>query len=203
MTISLAQPFNQKIRIAGLRVAVAALLPVLLLATPALGGLPAALLHGAGILCIVAAVLGRFWAILYIGGHKNQRLMQDGPYSLCRHPLYLSSTLGAAGFGLMQQSLTLTLLAGGVIFAILTATAAREERDLRRIFGSAYDAYAQRVPRILPDLSGFATPRHVTFDSGTLRRNMRDALVFLSLIPLAEGLNWLHAARLLHGIVLP
>ncbi|WP_435166333.1 methyltransferase family protein [Falsirhodobacter sp. 1013] len=202
MTAMIARPFNQRIRIAGLRLAVLALVPVLLFSAPAVSGLSAALLHGAGILCIVAALLGRFWAILYIGGHKNRTVMQDGPYSICRHPLYLFSTIGAVGFGLMLESVTLTLLVGGIVLAILTATAAREERDLRRMFGGAYDAYAARVPRIMPGLSGFSTPQRVTFDTGTLRRNTRDAMVFLSLIPLAEALNWLHAAHPLSGLAL-
>ncbi|MDH2326403.1 isoprenylcysteine carboxylmethyltransferase family protein [Cereibacter sp. SYSU M97828] len=202
MTATLARPFNQKIRIAGLRLATLALVPLLLFTAPAVDGLPAALLHGAGILCVVAAVLGRFWAILYIGGHKNRCVMQDGPYSICRHPLYMFSTIGAVGFGLMLESVTLTLLVGGMVLAILTATATREERDLRRMFGAAYDAYAARVPRIVPDLSGFRTPPRISVDMGTLARNTRDALVFLSLIPLAETLNWLHAAHLLRGFAL-
>lgn len=202
MTATLARPFNQKIRIAGLRLATLALLPVLLSTAPAVDGLPAALLHGVGILCVVAAVLGRFWAILYIGGHKNRTVMQDGPYSICRHPLYLFSTIGAAGFGLMLESMTLTLLVGGTVLVILNATAMREERDLHRMFGSTYVAYAARVPRIVPDLSGFRTPPSVSVDMGTLARNTRDALVFLSLIPLAETLNWLHGAHLLHGFAL-
>ena len=147
-------------------------------------------------------MLGRFWAILYIGGHKNRRVIQDGPYSICRHPLYLFSTIGAAGFGLMLESVTLTMLLGGMVLAILTATATREERDLRRMFGSAYDAYAARVPRIVPLISGFSTPQRVTFDTGTLARNTRDALVFLALIPLAEALNWLHATPLLHFVAI-
>lgn len=202
MTATLTRPFNQKIRIAGLRLATLALVPLLLFSVPVVGGLPAALLHGAGILCVVAAVLGRFWAILYIGGHKNRRVMQDGPYSLCRHPLYLFSTIGAAGFGLMLESVTLTMLLGGVVLTILTATAKREECDLRRMFGSAYDAYTARVPRIVPRLSGFSTPLRVTFDTGTLARNTRDALAFLALIPLAEALNWLHAGHFLRGLAL-
>lgn len=49
---------------------------------------------------IVACVLIGFWSILYIGGRKNQMIMQDGPYSMCRHPLYLFSTIGVFGFGL-------------------------------------------------------------------------------------------------------
>lgn len=197
-----ARPFDQRLRIAGLRIATAALLPALLFTRPALAGLPVALLRDAGLICVIAAVLGRFWAILHIGGRKNRQLMQQGPYSLCRHPLYLFSTIGAAGFGLMLGSVTLGVLVGGLVLAILAATAAREERDLRRIFGTGYDAYAARVPRILPRLAGFQTPATITVDTGTLARNARDALVFLALIPLAEAMDCMRAAGMLPGLPL-
>src|SRR5690348_8154731 len=40
----------------------------------------------------------RFWATLYVGGRKEEQLIMEGPYSICRHPLYLGSLLlGASG----------------------------------------------------------------------------------------------------------
>ena len=38
---------------------------------------------------LLAAVLGRFWAILYIGGRKNAEVMQDGRIRSCRIRFYL------------------------------------------------------------------------------------------------------------------
>lgn len=55
------------------------------------------LLEVLGISLVIFAVLGRFWSILYIGGRKNKEVMQDGPYSMCRHPLYQFSTMGVVG----------------------------------------------------------------------------------------------------------
>ncbi|MEC8795319.1 MAG: methyltransferase, partial [Pseudomonadota bacterium] len=78
-----------------------------------------------GIFAIIAGVLGRFWAVLYIGGRKNNMVMQDGPYSVCRHPLYLFSTIATVGFGLMLGSLIITAILGGVIFMILSITASK------------------------------------------------------------------------------
>ncbi|WP_045391128.1 isoprenylcysteine carboxylmethyltransferase family protein [Falsirhodobacter sp. alg1] len=202
MTTIPAIPFNQKIRIAGLRLAFLALLPPIALCASAWNALSMTMMESAGILAIVAAVLGRFWAILYIGGRKNAVVMQDGPYSICRHPLYLFSTIGAVGFGLMLGSLLLTAMIGTVAFVILSLTAQREEDYLRRTFGRQYDDYAARVPRMLPAPRRFSTPRTVTFDIGTLSRNAADALVFLSLIPLAQILNWLHASGMLGAVLL-
>ena len=58
MTVTFEQPFNQKIRIAGLRLSALALLPLLALGASAWDALPETLLHSAGILCVVAAVWG-------------------------------------------------------------------------------------------------------------------------------------------------
>ena len=128
-------PANQRLRLNVLRLAfVAALLPMLWGYTRWAEG-PAAILHLAGTLCVFAAVLGRFWAILYIGGRKNADVMRDGPYSLCRHPLYLFSTLGVVGFGLLLQSLTLAIGFGGAALLVLSHTARAEERFLRGKFG--------------------------------------------------------------------
>ena len=188
-----AQPANQHLRITILRGTFVLLLPLITFTGSAWSSHPllAALLFLAGIFLVIAAVLGRFWAILYIGGRKNHMIIEDGPYSICRHPLYLSSTVGALGFGLMLGSVVLMAVIGGVIFLILSTTAAREETFLREKFGPAYDAYAARVPRILPRPALFTTEPQVTFSVATLRENFYDALVFLGFIPLAMGLNLL------------
>lgn len=143
-------------------------------------------LENFGILLVIGGVLGRFWSILYIGSRKNEMVMRDGPYSICRHPLYLFSTMAVLGFGFMLGSLILTLLMTGSVFYVLSDIAKKEEKFLRSEFGPAYDDYAASTPRILPRFKQFSTPRVVTFDVGTLRRNFFDALVFLSLIPIGE-----------------
>ena len=139
-----------------------------------------------GTLLIVAAVLGRFWATLYIGGRKDQVVMQDGPYSMCRHPLYFFSTLGVIGLGLLLGSLLLAVLIGGLAYLVLSAAAANEEARLRGKFAADYAQYALRVPRIRPDPRLFRTEPRVSVAVTDLRRNLFDALVFLSFIPLAE-----------------
>lgn len=139
-----------------------------------------------GIALLIGGVLGRFWAILYIGGRKNNMVMQDGPYSICRHPLYLFSTMAVAGFGLMLGSLVLTAVFTILTFLILSQTAAKEEDRLRSAFGADYETYAARVPRIWPKPSLFRSEPEVTFRVDHLRTNLMDALVFLSFIPIAE-----------------
>lgn len=199
------RPVNQKIRFWIARLAVLACLPLIALSHSAWAENP--VLHPAleaiGTLLVIAAVLGRFWAILYIGGRKNQRVVQDGPYSVCRHPLYLSTTIAAVGMGLMLGSFLLAALLGTLALVILTGTAIREERFLRAEFGPDYDLYARRVPRILPKPSLFRTEPDVTFSTATLRTNLADALGFLAIIPFAELMETLREAGLYGHFVLP
>ena len=198
------RPANQKRRIATLRLAFAALLPMILFTQSRWIAVPAVadLLETLGILAILAAVLGRFWAILYIGGRKNAAVMRDGPYSVSRHPLYLFSTIGAAGFGLMLESVTLAAILGGTAWLILSLTAAREEHFLRNTFGGDYDSYARQVPRMLPAWRLFRTSPRVSVEIGTLARNAADALVFVGLIPMAELLKWVASLHALPAVSL-
>lgn len=193
MNKSATLPANQRLRINLLRLAFLVMLPLLVFSE-------SAWLHPewlfdlfevSGVFLVIAAVLGRFWSILYIGGRKNSEVMQDGPYSMCRHPLYFFSCLGTIGFGLMLGSVVLTGILGVAAFVILSTTAAREEAFLTAEFGERYQDYAARTPRILPRPSLFHTRSEITFNVETLRRNFFDALVFLSFIPLAELLEGL------------
>lgn len=193
-----ATPANQKRRIWSLRLFFLLALPLILF-TRSSWAEPDWLfdiLEVLGIFLIIAGVLGRFWAILYIGARKNREIVQDGPYALCRHPLYLSSTLGVLGFGLMLGSFFLTAFLGLCVFIILSSTAAREEAYLRAEFGPAYARYAAQVPRIWPRLRGFQTEPVLQVSVAALRSNFADALVFLALIPLAELMEFLHGAAL-------
>ncbi len=188
-----AKPANQAVRIALLRLLFLALIPCMLIVEPAYApdSLFSEVIEPFGALVVIAGVLGRFWSILYIGGRKNDMVMTIGPYSMCRHPLYLFSTIATTGLGLLLGSLVLAGLFGGLTFLILMATARREEAFLRATFGNTYDAYAARTPLIWPRPSLFHTPNEVTFSVRHLKGNMFDALIFLSFIPLGETIEYL------------
>lgn len=196
MTATRTTPVNQAIRVNILRTAFLAALPLVIFSRSAWPEPVFEILEALGLALVITAVLGRFWAILYIGGHKNRTVMQDGPYSICRHPLYLFSTLGVLGLGMMLGSVVMTAFLGGMTFLILSTTARKEEAFLRGTFGPAYDDYAAGVPMILPRLSGFRTEESVMFSVGHLRQNLMDALVFLAFIPLAELLEYLKEMHL-------
>lgn len=201
---STATPANQWIRINILRAAFVLVFPLLLIVEPAYSDLSAfgEFIEPVGALLIIAGVLGRFWAILYIGGRKNKMVMMDGPYSICRHPLYLFSTMATFGLGLILGSVVLALLLGGITFTVLMMTAEKEEAFLISEFGEIYRGYAARTPLIIPHPALFKTPPTIDVSLSHLRVNLSDALVFLAFIPLAEGISYLQDLALLPKIPL-
>ena len=181
-------PFNQNHRITTLRLSFLLILPLIVIAKPVLGD-DNLLLEGMeafGGFMIICAVLGRFWCIVYIGGRKNAEVVQTGPYSICRHPLYLFSFIGVIGFGLALGMVLLAAAMGTLAFLILMYTAKQEEAFLRGEFGAAYGRYAETTPLIIPNVAAFHTPGEVTFSVTALRRNLFDALVFLAFFPVVE-----------------
>ena len=86
----------------------------------------------------------------FLRGFRAGELITDGPFALCRNPLYASVALFVLpGLGLILETWTLLLLVP--VAAVLVVRAARrEERDLARLFGAEWDAYAARTGRLLP-----------------------------------------------------
>ncbi|SOH94436.1 Protein-S-isoprenylcysteine O-methyltransferase Ste14 [Monaibacterium marinum] len=181
-------PVNQRARIITLRIVALAVIPLIIFSTPAWGvdSLALEFFENVGILLLIAGVIGRLWSILYAGGRKNKTIVQIGPYSISRHPLYMFSTLAVLGLGMMLGSVVLTILLTGTVFLILRSTAQREEKHLRAKFGPVYDEYAARVPQIIPSPFAYVSTQEVTVDVRAFHRTIVDAMSFLMLIPFAE-----------------
>ena len=181
-------PFSQKIRINILRALALCVLPTPLFIRPYyddtfLGDV----MEQAGVLLIVACVFGRCWTILYIGGRKNEILVMAGPYSICRNPLYLFSTIGVLGFGLMLQSLIYAALMTSLVFLIFVWTIRKEEVFLRQKFGEIYATYADRTPRMVPtNIKIINHALSVTINVQVLKRTFLDSILFILLIPISE-----------------
>lgn len=108
---------------------------------------PAAI--AASLILVVPGLALRAYASGYV--KKNRELTQTGPYAYTRNPLYLGSILIAAGFAVALGSwLVAAVLAAG--FAIIyVPVIASEEAFLRATFPE-FEAYCQRVPRLIPRL---------------------------------------------------
>ncbi len=102
----------------------------------------------------LALVIPGLWLRAYASGYvkKNRELTQTGPYAYTRNPLYLGSTLIAAGFAVALLSWTLALVLAACFAIIYIPVIASEERFLRATF-PAFDAYCTRVPRLIPRLT--------------------------------------------------
>ena len=181
-------PFSQKIRINILRALALCILPTPLFIRPYYDDtLLGDVMEQAGVILIVACVFGRCWTILYIGGRKNEILVMTGPYSICRNPLYLFSTIGVLGFGLMLQSLNYAVLMTSLVFLIFVWTIRKEEVFLRQKFGGIYATYADRTPRIVPtNIKIINHALSVTINVQVLKRTFLDSILFVLLIPVSE-----------------
>ncbi len=98
----------------------------------------------------------RAWA----AGHleKNTTLAEGGPYAHVRNPLYIGTLLTAAGLVIASRRWELGVLFAAVFLLIYLPVVELEEQHLRKLF-PAYDAYARRVPKLLPRLNG-SSPKH-------------------------------------------
>jgi len=103
------------------------------------------LIIGAGFLLLSAA-----WRVLYQAQRKGT-LAETGPYAYVRHPQYVGFILIMLGF-LFQWPTLLTLLMFPVLVWMYVRLARHEEREAFDAFGSAYEAYAKRVPGFIPGL---------------------------------------------------
>jgi protein-S-isoprenylcysteine O-methyltransferase Ste14 len=110
----------------------------------------------------------RFWATLYVGGRKNDHVVADGPYSLCRHPLYLGSVLLVLSGALFLKSLACAFALALLATAYVMFTVPAEEEYLTARLGEPYRQYCQRVNRLWPSFRHFRTEARITVDVHSL-----------------------------------
>ncbi len=100
--------------------------------------------------CLGCGLLWRGYAILHIAGAKGHRLVASGPYAMCRHPLYLGSSLAALGIVLLSAAPI--AWAGYLLLAVGTyaRTVAFEEHRLHVNYPEEMTAYCAAVPMLVP-----------------------------------------------------
>lgn len=103
-----------------------------------------------GLVLATVAMAGRMWCSLFIAGRKNAELVTQGPYALCRNPLYFFSLIGAVGVGLASGMVTVAFVLGLAFALYYPAVIRREEVYLWQRHGEQFTAYAQAVPGFWP-----------------------------------------------------
>lgn len=116
--------------------------------------------HGAvhealSLVLVTIATFGRIWATIYLGGRKNAVLVRDGPYSLCRNPLYLFTSIGVAGISIQSHQPWVV----GALFAFMALfypwTIRKEEEVLEAKFGQVFREYRNKTPAFIPAFENF------------------------------------------------
>ncbi len=143
------------------------------------GSLSEGLLNFAGLACVVISAFGRVWSSVYIAGYKTSAMVELGPYSVTRNPLYLFSLIGTVGIGLASGSfliLVMLLLCFGLYYPSVIR---REEEDLKARHGTEFLSYVERVPRFFPKFSLYSEPDTYPVKPKQLRRALLDASYFI------------------------
>ena len=96
-------------------------------------------------------VAGKYLRPAPSGIHKEHRLIQDGPYGVIRHPLYVSYILILVGLSLALLMYWLMIPVVCIIVGIYQ-TAKAEEEVLIEQFGEEYNGYKRRVGMLFPRL---------------------------------------------------
>lgn len=115
------------------------------------------------LLLVVPGLLLRAYAAGYV--RKNAELTQTGPYAHTRNPLYLGSMLAAFGFTAASRQWGLVLLLA-VLFLFIYLPVIRSEETFLRAHFADFDAYAARVPRLLPRFTPAPAPAAKAEESG-------------------------------------
>jgi protein-S-isoprenylcysteine O-methyltransferase Ste14 len=116
---------------------------------------PTPLFLALSLLLVVPGLLLRGFASGYV--KKNAELTTTGPYAYTRNPLYLGSILIAVGFALAARSFWIALVLVALFLAVYLPVIRAEEQYLRSVF-PGFDAYAARVPRLIPRIVGARRP---------------------------------------------
>jgi protein-S-isoprenylcysteine O-methyltransferase Ste14 len=115
----------------------AAAVATLILAEPSWGS------WRAGLLVALVGESIRVWA----AGHleKGREVTRSGPYRWMPHPLYVGSSIIAAGVVFAARSIPVAILTIVYMVGTLTAAIRTEETFLRGRFGDTYDRYRQSI----------------------------------------------------------
>jgi hypothetical protein len=114
--------------------------------------------------------------------------VREGPYSLCRNPLYVGSFLIACSVALFLQS---PIFAAGVVASVylyVRGTVPAEEEHLRAALGEEYRTYCETVPRFVPRFSGFRAESPIVVHLNGLRRELLRALQWVMVPVVGEVL---------------
>ncbi|WP_454727811.1 MULTISPECIES: methyltransferase family protein [Cupriavidus] len=88
------------------------------------------------------------WTAVYRASREG-RMAQEGPYGVVRHPQYTGILLAVFG-QIVHWPTLITVMLFPLIVLVYVRLARKEENDMIRRFGVAYEEYRHRVPMFFP-----------------------------------------------------
>jgi len=144
--------------------------------------------------------LGRLWCSVYIAGYKTDHLITQGPYSMCRNPLYFFSLLGALGVGLSTETLLIPFLILIAFVGYYPLVIKSEEAELLKLHKSEFEIYLKEVPTFYPKISLLYEPKEYVVKPIVFKMHMFHALWFIWFLGIIEIIEELHKLRVLPAI---
>ena len=140
---------------------------------------------------IVICILGRTWTSLYIAGSKRVTLVDIGPFSVVRNPLYVFTIIGAFGIGGSTGSVVVGLTVATLTFLIFHLVVRSEELFLRDRFGQAFVEYEKKVPRWLPRPAAWRDEEWIRTRPSIILRTFLETSLFLVAVPVCEAIEFM------------
>ena len=139
-----------------------------------------------GYLLVGLATIGRVWCGLYVFGRKSKELCQDGPYSICRNPLYLFTFLGAMGVAMGSERTLVVIVFALIYCSYYLLVIKSEERRLAKLFGEEYDQYRAKVRRFIPSFRSYRSRERLEINPHLMFRRIAKGLWFFWLLGALE-----------------
>lgn len=130
------------------------------------------------IVLVIIASVGRLWCSLYIAGYKTNSLVTQGPYSMCRNPLYFFSFLGAIGVGFATETFFIPLLIMAAFWIYYPLVIKNEEKELKKRHKKLFEQYEKQVPRFFPRPSLLTEPACYQVNPVIFKKHILDVIWF-------------------------
>ena len=155
------------------------------------------IIEWSGYIFLLIGIGIRIWSTLYIGQRKSRELITDGPFSICRNPLYIGTLLVFTGVSLCFENLV--LLAAGliVLIPIHISVIFSEEKHLTKLFGQQYLEYKKRVPRFSLSFRNFHSRANIEVPVRSIYRATGEAMLALTVPAIGDLIEILHANGIL------
>jgi protein-S-isoprenylcysteine O-methyltransferase Ste14 len=137
-------------------------------------------------------VIGRVWCLVYISGHKNDRVVREGPYSMCRNPLYFFSFVAALGIACATEMVVMPLMVVVFFASYYPRTIKEEEIRLLKKHPSEYRDYMRTVPSFFPRWSLLQEMDNYSMNPKIFRKQLAGAVGFIWFFGIVHATESLH-----------